>query len=63
MLVALANEWENWRQQGLTQHRNWWPDFTTPPAALGIEPDPAVAAYSTTYQTVRADLKELTGSA
>ena len=29
----------------------------------GIEPDPKVLAYSTTYQTVRADLKELTGSA
>jgi hypothetical protein len=29
----------------------------------GIEPDPNVLAYSTTYQTVRADLKELTGSA
>ncbi len=29
----------------------------------GIEPDPKVLAYSTTYETVRADLKELTGSA
>ena len=31
--------------------------------AQPIPPDPAVLAYSTTYQTVRADLKELTGSA
>ena len=56
--------WENWRQQGLTQHRNWWPDlYREACRRWGIEPDPKVLAYSTTYQTVRADLKELTGSA
>ena len=56
--------WENWRQQGLTQHRNWWPDlYQAACRRWGIEPDPKVLAYSTTYQTVRADLKELTGSA
>jgi hypothetical protein len=55
--------WENWRTQGLTQHRNWWPDvYRAACASWGIEPDPAVLAYSTTYETVRADLKELTGS-
>jgi hypothetical protein len=56
--------WENWRTQGLTQHRNWWPDvYRDACKHWGIEPDPQVLAYSTTYQTVRADLKELTGSA
>jgi hypothetical protein len=56
--------WESWRQQGLTQHRNWWPDLYRDACDhWGIEPDPKVLAYSTTYQTVRADLKELTGSA
>jgi hypothetical protein len=56
--------WDNWRQQGLTQHRNWWPDlYREACRRWGIEPDPKVLAYSTTYQTVRADLKELTGSA
>jgi hypothetical protein len=55
--------WENWRQKGLTQHRNWWPDlYRAACAKWGIQPDPAVLGYSTTYQTVRADLKELTGS-
>ena len=29
----------------------------------GIEPDTKVLAYTTTYQTVRADLKNLVGSA
>jgi hypothetical protein len=56
--------WENWRAQGLTQHRNWWPDlYREACKRWGIEPDPQVLAYSTTYETVRADLKELTGSA
>jgi hypothetical protein len=56
--------WENWRKQGLTQHRNWWPDlYREACKRWGVEPDPRVLAYSTTYETVRADLKELTGSA
>jgi len=56
--------WENWRREGLTQHRNWWPDlYWAACERWGIEPDPNVLAYATTYQAVRADLKELTGSA
>lgn len=56
--------WENWHTQGLTQHRNWWPDaYRDACKHWGVEPDPAVLAYNTTYQTVRADLKDLTGSA
>jgi hypothetical protein len=56
--------WENWRQQGLTKHRNWWPElYRAACRHWGVEPDPEVLAYSTTYETVRADLKELTGSA
>jgi len=56
--------WENWRAQGLTQHRNWWPDvYRAACQHWGVEPDPAVLAYNTSYEKVRADLKELTGSA
>ena len=56
--------WENWRTQGLTQHRNWWPEvYRDACQHWGIEPDPQVLAYNTTYETVRADLKALTGSA
>jgi hypothetical protein len=56
--------WETWRQQGLTGHFNWWPDLYREACRhWRIEPDPAVLAYATTYKTVRADLKELTGSA
>ncbi len=56
--------WENWRKEGLTGHRNWWPDLYREACRhWGVEPDPQVLAYNTTYQNVRADLKELTGSA
>lgn len=56
--------WENWRKEGLTQHRNWWPDlYRAACSHWKIEPDPKVLAYNTTYESVRADLKELTGSA
>lgn len=56
--------WRQWRDEGLTQHRNWWPDvYREACETWGIKPDPKVLAYDTTYETVRADLKELTGSA
>jgi hypothetical protein len=56
--------WSHWRDEGLTQHRNWWPDvYLVACKAWGVEPDPAILAYDTSYETVRADLKELTGSA
>jgi len=56
--------WETWRQQGLTQHRNWWPElYRAACHHWRAEPDPDVLAYATTYQTVRADLRELTSSA
>ena len=57
-------DWENWRKEGLTQHRNWWPEtYRQACEHWRIEPDPKVLAYAKTYETVRADLKVLTGSA
>jgi hypothetical protein len=56
--------WKSWRDQGLTQHRNWWPDvYQEACRAWQVEPDPAVLSYHTTYEAVRADLKQITGSA
>ena len=57
-------DWEQWRKGGLTQHRNWWPDaYRAACKAWGIEPDLKVLAYDTSYQSVRADLKNLSASA
>ncbi|MBM3875263.1 MAG: hypothetical protein FJ386_00870 [Verrucomicrobia bacterium] len=56
--------WSGWREKGLTQHRNWWPGcYRAACKSRGVEPDPAVAAFSTTYEQVRADLKSISGSA
>ena len=56
--------WRQWKDEGLTEHRNWWPDvYAEFCAAQGIEPDPAVLAFDTTYEMQRADLKTLTPSA
>lgn len=55
--------WEEWRKQGLTQHRNWWPDvYREACERWGVKPDPEVLQYSTTYQTTRADLKTVSVS-
>jgi hypothetical protein len=56
--------WREWRDKGLTQHRNWWPDtYRDACKAWGVEPDPKILAFNTTYEQVRADLKSVTGSA
>ena len=56
--------WETWRQEGKTQHRNWWPAvYAAACRTWKVEPDPKVLAYQTSYQSVRADLKNLSASA
>jgi hypothetical protein len=52
--------WDSWREQGLTEHRNWWPDlYREACARCGVKPDSKVLAYDTSYREVRADLKNL----
>ena len=56
--------WRQWRDEGLTQHRNWWPDvYTNYCTAQGIEPNPSVLAFNETYEQKRADLKVVSASA
>jgi hypothetical protein len=55
--------WKSWRDEGLTEHRNWWPAVYGEYCALQrIEPDPAVLAYNESYEQKRADLKVLSAS-
>ena len=55
-------DWAKWREQGLTEHRNWWPDvYRTACEHWGIEPEPALLAYDNTYEATRADLKQVAG--
>ena len=56
--------WREWRDKGLTTHRNWWPDvYLAACESWGAKPDPAVLAYNETYETKRADLKVIEASA
>src|SRR4051812_3110640 len=56
--------WEEWKKQGLTQHRNWWPEvYKEACKRWRTEPDPKVLSYNATYQQVRADLKNISVSA
>jgi hypothetical protein len=52
--------WKQWKDEGLTEHRNWWPDlYRAYCKNQGIEPDPEMLAYSENYDNKRADLKEV----
>jgi hypothetical protein len=57
----------NWRtvlDLGLTRHENWWPAIYAQACKnWGVEPDPKVLAYDTTYEGQRADLKNVSASA
>ncbi|HXG46529.1 MAG TPA: hypothetical protein VNO52_02810 [Methylomirabilota bacterium] len=56
--------WDQWRRDGKTAHRNWWPDlYRAACQHWQIQPDPEVLAYATSYESVRADLKNLSASA
>jgi hypothetical protein len=54
----ITTNWRTVRDQGLTQHANWWPAlYQAACANWGIAPDPAALAFNTTYEGTRADLK------
>lgn len=55
-------DWAKWRDEGLTQHRNWWPEVYREACKYwGLEPDPKLLAYHATYESVREDLKSIQG--
>jgi hypothetical protein len=54
-------DWKKWKDDGLTEHRNWWPDvYRAACRHWGTEPEAKLLAYNTTYENTRADLKEVT---
>jgi hypothetical protein len=56
-------DWHSYRNAGLTRHENWWPAMYREWCRVHHQtPDPAVLAYSTSYEQVRADLKEISAS-
>ncbi len=52
--------WREWRDRGLTEHRNWWPDlYRNYCENQGIPPDPSTLAFHATYENSRADLQKV----
>ena len=53
-------DWKKWKNDGLTEHRNWWPEvYRAACRQWGVESDAELMAYCTTYENARADLKEV----
>ena len=59
----VLSHWREYLDQGLTDHHNWWPDFYKLACERwGITPDPAALVFDTTYESTRADLKNISAS-
>ena len=55
----VTEDWAKWREEGLTQHRNWWPEvYRAACRHWGTDPAPELLGYSRTYENTRADLKD-----
>ncbi len=56
----VLSHWKEYRDSGLTQHRNWWPElYREACERWGEEPDAAALSFAVSYQDLRADLKEI----
>jgi hypothetical protein len=59
----VVSDWDQWRKDGLTEHRNWWPELYTEFCRRhGFEPQPEVLAFSRSYAETRADLQRIAAS-
>ena len=59
----VMSHWHEYRDQGLTEHRNWWPEvYSQACTTWGTPCDPRALEFHETYETMRADLKEIRGS-
>jgi hypothetical protein len=53
----ILSNWTTVRDQGLTNHENWWPAiYSQACASASEEPDPLVLNYNETYEAKRADI-------
>ncbi|HEY1082492.1 MAG TPA: hypothetical protein VGE29_09540 [Prosthecobacter sp.] len=60
----VLSDWNAWKAEGKTEHRNWWPGlYRSFCENQGLSPDPQTLGYDTTYETSRADLEKLAASA
>ncbi|QDU64096.1 hypothetical protein Pan216_49850 [Planctomycetes bacterium Pan216] len=58
--TQVVSDWKGYVERGLTEHRNWWPElYREACERWGTSPDPEIMNYATTYESQRADLKEI----
>jgi hypothetical protein len=58
--TKVLSHWRDDRDQGLTEHRNWWPEIYTQACSnWGKAPDPHALQFQQTYEDRRADLERL----
>ncbi|HEX4132621.1 MAG TPA: hypothetical protein VHZ24_21490 [Pirellulales bacterium] len=58
--TKVVSDWRGYRERGLTDHRNWWPElYSAACERWGIVPDPQVLQFAETYESQRADLQAL----
>ena len=58
----VLSNWATVKEQGLTDHANWWPGvYAAMCDALGETPDPTALAFAETYEGTRADLQRVAG--
>ena len=56
----VLSHWRDYRDQGLTQHRNWWPEvYQEACRRWEKQPDPNALGFDETYEDARADLKSI----
>jgi hypothetical protein len=61
--TKVVSHWRQYLEDGLTRHRNWWPEvYKAACEHWGVSPDPVALAFNTTYENQRADLKLLSAS-
>lgn len=59
----VMSDWRKCRDDGLTEHRNWWPEIYRKACEhWGITPDERALAFKETYENIRADLKRISVS-
>lgn len=56
----VVSHWKQYKDDGLTEHRNWWPEIYQQACTnWQVDPDPAALAFDESYEDSRADLKKL----
>ena len=56
----VLSHWNDYQEQGLTEHRNWWPEIYRQACEnWGKAPDPEALGFCETYEGTRADLKDI----